>query len=438
MHAGLLSFGRYPPAPQVPTACHWRSDLPDALSQAISNHGTTLAYGAGRSYGDSCLATSGRVLHMRPLNRFIAADWTDGVLTAESGVTLEEILALAVPRGWFLPVTPGTKHVTLGGAIANDVHGKNHHRRGTFGCHVRRFGLVRSDAGPITCSPRENGELFAATIGGLGLTGLIEWVEFKLVAIRSSRIESVRQRFEDLDEFFALSDELEPRHEFCVSWVDCGAQGRGTGRGVFMAGDFASEGPLEVEATRKVTVPVTPPLSLVNGLSLKAFNGLYWRKAPALRHSATVGYDRYFYPLDAVLEWNRLYGPRGFQQYQALIPTAVARDGIRAMLKGIAESGVGSFLAVLKRCGDIPSPGLLSFPQPGTTLALDFPQDERTLGSLFARLDAIVRETGGRLYPAKDAHWGGADFRQGYPNWLALETLRDPALHSRFWNRVTS
>ena len=432
----LRSWGHYPDFPQVPVACHWGRDLQGILQRTCAQHGSTLAYGAGLSYGDSCLAASDHVIHTRRLDRFLSADWDSGVLAAECGVTLEDILAVAVPRGWFLPVTPGTKYVTLGGAIANDVHGKNHHRRGTFGCHIRRFGLLRSDTGRMTCSANENSGLFGATIGGLGLTGIIEWAEIQLVPIGSSQIHSVTQRFDDLDEFFSLSEELDERHEFCVSWIDCLARGKGAGRGVYMAGDFTKEGPLAVEDKRKLTVPFTPPVSLVSGLSLRAFNTLYWHKASASRQHSTVGYGSFFYPLDALLKWNRIYGPRGFQQYQALIPEAQARAGIGELLKAIADSGTGSFLAVLKRCGRVRSPGLLSFPQPGTTLALDFPQNQRLSWALFPRLDAIVREAGGRLYPAKDAHWGGEDFRRCYPEWKQVEAVRDPALLSRFWKRV--
>jgi FAD/FMN-containing dehydrogenase len=434
--ARLRSWGNHPPFPQIPLACHWRGKLPDQLAQIQQAQGTTLPYGAGLSYGDSCLAASDHVLHLRPLDRFISADWAAGVLTAEAGVTLEEVLAVAIPHGWFLSVTPGTKYITLGGAIANDVHGKNHHRRGTFGRHVRRFGLLRSDAGRLICSPEEQAELFNATIGGLGLTGLIEWAEVQLMPIRASQIDGMTQRFGDLDEFFALSAELDEKHEFCVSWIDCTAQGKTTGRGVYMAGDFAGEGLLTVEASRKLTIPLTPPMSLVNGLSLRAFNELYWRKAPRARKTDPVGYDPFLYPLDAILNWNRIYGPKGFQQYQCLIPEAEAQTGIHALLAAIAESGTGSFLAVLKRCGDVPSPGLLSFPQLGTTLALDFPQTEQLGTTLFPRLDAIVREAGGRIYPAKDAHMSGKDFRRSYPAWSQLEALRDPALLSRFWKRV--
>ena len=435
--SGLLSWGNYPPFPQVPIACNWRGDLPQQLARARQDQGTTLPYGSGLSYGDICLAASDQVLHMRSLDRFINADWTTGVLTAEAGVTLEELLAVAIPHGWFLTITPGTKYITLGGAVANDVHGKNHHRRGTFGRHVRRFGLLRSDTGRTICSPKEQSELFNATIGGLGLTGLIEWAEIELTPIHSSQIDGVTQRFGDLDEFFALSAELDGKHEFCVSWIDCAAKGKMTGRGVYMAGDFATAGPLIVESTRKLTVPFTPPISLINGFSLRLFNELYWRKAPGSRKNAKVGYDPFFYPLDAILKWNRIYGPKGFQQFQALIPERDARAGIHALLATIAKSGTGSFLAVLKRCGDVSSPGLLSFPQPGTTLALDFPQTDRLETTLFPRLDVIVREAGGRLYPAKDAHISGEDFRHSYPAWVQLEAMRDPALMSRFWKRVT-
>jgi FAD/FMN-containing dehydrogenase len=437
MTARLRSWGNHPPYPQVALACHWRGELADRLSQAGKSGGTTLPYGAGLSYGDSCLAQSGQVLHLRPLDRFISTDWEHGVLASEAGTTLEEILVLAIPRGWFLPVTPGTKYVTLGGAIANDVHGKNHHRRGTFGRHVRRLGLLRSDAGHLTCAPDRHGELFNATIGGLGLTGIIEWAEIQLVPIRTSHLRGLVQRFADLDEFYALSAELDQKHEFCVAWTDCAAPRKAIGRGVYIAGDFADEGPLEVHSRRKLNLPLTPPVSLVNVLSLRGFNAWYWHSAPRARRTVRVGYDAFFYPLDAIGNWNRIYGRKGFQQYQCVIPANEARDAVHALLKAVAASGTGSFLAVLKRCGELPSPGPLSFPRPGTTLALDFPQNECLEAGLFPRLDAIVREAGGRLYPAKDAHMSAADFRRAYGAWSRLESLRDPVLLSRFWNRVT-
>ena len=435
--ARLLSWGNYPQFPQEGLPCHWREDLGARVAEARGPKGTTLPFGAGLSYGDSCLAASNRVIHMTTLDRFMAADWASGLLMAEAGLTLDQILSASIPRGWFLPVTPGTKHITIGGAVANDIHGKNHHRRGTFGRHVRRFGLFRTDRGRLTCSPEENRELFSATIGGLGLTGVIEWAEIQLLPIRASQVQVWTRRFDALDEFFAISAEVDEQHEFCVSWVDCAAQGKNAGRGVYMAGDFVEDGTLSVEDSRKFTVPFTSPVSLINRLSLRLFNEVYWRRAPQAGALTRMGYDPFFYPLDAIRKWNRIYGRKGFQQYQCVIPDANSRDGVHALLDAISTSGKGSFLAVLKRCGNVPSPGLLSFPQSGTTLALDFPHSASLERELFPRLDAIVREAGGRLYPAKDAHMSGSDFRRAYPNWRKVEELRDPALLSRFWKRVT-
>jgi len=437
MKTTLLSWGRYPHFPQTPHGVPWRSELPERFTRLRTLHKTTLAFGNGRSYGDSCLAASDQVLSMRRLDRFIAVDWERGLLQAEAGVTLAEILSLCVPHGWFLRVTPGTRFATLGGAIANDVHGKNHHRKGTFGCHVERFGLLRSGEGALVCSAQEHPELYAATIGGLGLTGIIEWAEIRLERIRSSRIDQVTQRFGSLAEFFALSEELDRVHEFSVAWIDCVAKGAATGRGVYMAGDFATRGGLQVETSRVLSVPVVPPVSLVNRLSLRVFNEAYWRKAPERRTLKPGGYAPFFYPLDGILHWNRIYGRRGFQQYQCVIPWDDAEAVMSALLQAIAVTGAGSFLAVLKRFGDAVSPGLLSFPRPGVTLALDFPNQRGLEEGLFRRLDAIVREANGRLFPAKDAHMSPADFRQGYPEWERLEALRDPALQSRFWRRVT-
>lgn len=436
MSEGLLSWGRHPPLPQTPTACHWRQALPRQFAETARRHGTTLAFGNGRSYGDACLAASDHVIGMRTLDRFIAADWETGILSAEAGVTFGQILSACIPRGWFLPVTPGTQHLTLGGAIANDVHGKNHHRRGTFGPHVRRLGLLRSDRGRLECGPNQEADLFAATVGGLGLTGLIEWAEIQLLPIRSSRIRCTTQRFNRLEDFFELSAALDAQHEFAVAWIDCAARGTQLGRGVYSVGDFVESGPLEYHEPGRLAVPVTPPMALVNRASLRGFNSLYWRRAPGRVVTRELDYLPFLYPLDGIADWNRLYGPSGFQQYQCVLPEASARSALTELLAAIADSGTGSFLAVLKRCGDVPSPGWLSFPLPGTSLALDFPQSSRLDETLFPRLDAIVRAAGGRLYPAKDAHVSGEDFRAAYPQWRRLEELRDPALLSRFWQRV--
>lgn len=437
MNDQLTSWGHYPSAPQTGHSCAWRSDLEQHLQRLNDTYGTTLPFGNGRSYGDSCLASSDHVLHLRSLNRFVEADWQTGEICAEAGVTLGEVLQLSIPRGWFLDVTPGTRHVTLGGALANDVHGKNHHRRGTFASSVLSFGLHRSAQPSMVCSPVENPQWFAATIGGLGLTGIISWVSIRLRKIESSLIDTIRMRFDHLGEFFALSAELDPVHEYSVAWIDCLAKGREQGRGVFTVGTHSEQGPLQVESSRSLRIPIRPPLSLVNPLSLNIFNRSYWHLQPAGRERQTTPYSSFFYPLDRIERWNRVYGRKGFQQFQCVLPESVAEVALAQLLKSIAASGTGSFLAVLKRCGDFVSPGLLSFPMPGTSLALDFPQNSVLTNTLLPRLDAIVREAGGRLYPAKDAHMSGSDFRRAYPAWEQLETMRDPALISRFWERVT-
>lgn len=433
----LLSWGHYPYAPQASHPLAWREGVGVALREMGERFGTTLPFGNGRSYGDSCLAATDHVITLRGLDRFLSVDWSTGVLRAEAGVTLGEVLALSIPRGWMLAVTPGTQFVTLGGAVANDVHGKNHHVRGTFGRHVRRFSLLRSDLGRLECSPDEQPELFQASVGGLGLTGIIEWVEIQLMPVRSSRLAVRSMPFANLDEFLALSNQLDPLHEYGVAWIDCLSSGASLGRGVYMSADHAQDGEFTTPARRVRKVPFALPWSPVNRLTLKAFNEFYYRRQLTKPRDAFVDYRDYFYPLDSLLEWNRMYGRRGFQQYQFVVPEATARDALHAFLSAIASTGSGSFLAVLKRCGTLTSPGLLSFPMPGISLALDFPQHDAKNQALFARLDAIVRDAGGRQYPAKDAHMNGADFRAAYPAWQTLERLRDPVLMSRFWQRTT-
>jgi FAD/FMN-containing dehydrogenase len=432
-----LSWGHFPYHPQAVHSIAWL-DLAHPQWRALrSMLGTTLAFGNGRSYGDSCLAQSGHVLEMSGLDRIIHADWEHGIILAEPGITLEKILEVAIPRGWILPVMPGTKYATLGGAIANDVHGKNHHVRGTFGRHVRSLCLARSDGHVMECSPATNPEMFAATIGGLGLTGLILRAEIQLMPITSSLVDVKKVCFPHLDGFFEASEALDASHEYNVAWIDCLARGPSLGRGFCAAGNHAPNGPLEFDRKKKRKILFTPPISPINPLTLRAFNGLYYRRQCSRASASSIGYDRYFFPLDGLLDWNRLYGAAGFQQYQCVLPAANAREALRAALSTISASGTGSFLAVLKRYGDLRSPGLLSFPLAGTSLALDFPQRDAANQSLFSSLDAIVREAGGRIYPAKDAHMSGADFRLAYPHWPELEVLRDPAMMSRFWERVT-
>jgi FAD/FMN-containing dehydrogenase len=395
-----------------------------------------LPFGHGRSYGDVCLNNDGGLLLTRGLDRFIAFDPATGVLRAEAGILLSEILALIIPQGWFLPVTPGTQFVTLGGAIANDVHGKNHHVTGSFGCQVREFELLRSDASRRICSPTENSDWFQATVGGLGLTGLITWVEIQLQRIANPWILAENRRFANLDEFLALDAEYEARYPYIVSWIDCAATGNTLGRGIYLAGMHAPPGLLKSSPTerRALTVPFAPPFSLVNGLSVGGFNRLYYHLPRPAR--GLTPYQPFFYPLDNLLHWNRLYGPHGFFQYQCVIPPANAREALREILARIAASGQGSMLAVLKRFGEKTSGGLLSFPRPGVTLALDFPNRGQPTLDLLERLDEVTRQAGGAVYPAKDARMSGASFRQYFPQWRKFSEYMDPRFSSSFWRRV--
>jgi L-gulonolactone oxidase len=395
-----------------------------------------LCYGLGRSYGDVCLNENGRLIVTDLLDRLISFDRQSGIVRAEAGVSLDRLLRVIVPAGWFVPVTPGTKFVTLGGAVANDVHGKNHENAGTFGCHVRALGLARSSGEVLTLSPTENPELFAATIGGLGLTGIILWVELELEPIRSAMIESETLPLDDLDAFFRVAGESRT-WPYTVAWVDCLAKGAATGRGFFARGRHTEEGGLKVHRAPRIGVPLDAPGFLLNAHTTALFNAAIRHRPWAMGYKR-VHYDPFFYPLDAVAGWNRLYGKRGFFQHQSVVPMAQAPQTLRKLLALTVEFGEGSFLVVLKLLGDKPSPGLLSFPMPGATLALDFPNKGESTRRLLDRMADAVLEAGGRLYPAKDATMSGEAFRAGYPQWRKLEAQRDPALMSDFWRRVTA
>ena len=433
MSSAGQSWGRYPPARQTIV------DIIDRRGLLPYADGTLLPHGNGRSYGDSCLNDGGTLLRTRNMDRFIRFDPASGQLECEAGLLLSDILDLVVPQGWFLPVTPGTKFVTVGGAIANDVHGKNHHVTGTFGRHVLELELLRSDGSRLLCGPQHQPEWFAATVGGLGLTGLVTRATLQLRRIAGPWVSTETHRFKDLDGFFDLSQRSADDYEYTVAWIDCASKGRALGRGLFSR---ANHGPACPDArpsapSRRPTVPFTPPVSLINPVSLKAFNSLYFHRQRANVAYVTTHYEPYFYPLDGVGSWNRIYGPHGFLQYQCVIPPAGARAGIERLLEVITSSGTGSFLAVLKQFGDQPSPGMLSFPRPGTTLALDFPnQGERTL-RLLDGLDDIVAEAGGAVYPAKDARMAGRRFRHYFPAWEAFSHFIDPRFSSSFWRRVT-
>ena len=427
------SWGRYPVYDAALLPLNWAGDFPPANMVPSG----MLPVGLGRSYGDVCLLRDGTLLPTTAMDRLLHFDPVTGVLTCESGVSLASILDFAVPLGWFLPVTPGTKYVTVGGAIANDIHGKNHHIAGTFGCHVRRFELVRSDGSRTLCSPIENEDWFSATIGGLGLTGLIAWAEIQLKPIVSRLITYEGIQFHGIDEFLALS-RASQGIEYTVSWVDCTSQGKNFARGIFMQGDHSHDAsPLTRSPEPKLVFPMELPGFALNSATVGAFNALYFNKQMKKRVRTRIDYEPFFYPLDKVLHWNRMYGKRGLLQFQYAIPWQHAREGTEAILKAVAASGLASFLAVLKVFGDVKSPGLISFPQPGVTLALDFPIKPDVSFPLFDRLASMTREFGGRLYPAKDARMTADQFQTFYPQWQKLERYRDPMISSSFWERVT-
>lgn len=406
----------------------------DGAKDLIKLEGSELGlpYGMGRSYGDVGLNPNGLLWLTSNLNHFIAFDQTTGLLKCEVGVLLRDIQRLFIPRGWMLPVTPGTQMVTVGGAIANDIHGKNHHALGSFGDHVRHLKVVRTDGQIIECGPSLLPEWFAATVGGLGLTGVIIEAQIQLKRVSGPWLDTETIPFTNLTEFFNLADSSERDWEHTVSWIDCLS---GDGKGIFMrANPSASKEPSPIKGNRRM--PFTPPISLVNSLSLKPFNFAYYNLKKYNAGKNIVHYEPFFYPLDKLLEWNRMYGPKGFFQYQSVIPRDVGHDATKAMLHEIERANEGSFLAVLKTFGNQEPLGMLSFPQPGVTLALDFPNHgDRTL-KLFERLDAIVKEAKGRIYPAKDARMSKEIFEAGYPKLKEFQQYRDPKISSSLSRRL--
>ncbi|MCJ1696934.1 FAD-binding oxidoreductase [Rathayibacter caricis DSM 15933] len=392
-----------------------------------------IAYGLGRSYGDVALNGGGVVWDFSGFDRFLAFDDETGVLRAEPGVLLKDVQSVFAPRGWMLAVTPGTKNVTLGGAIANDVHGKNHASAGTIGRHVVSFTVLRSDGSTTRCSPEENVELFAATIGGLGLTGLIVEVEIALKRVPGPWIVAEDVPFQTLDEYLGLVHESVDVFEQTVAWIDVTTQGGR--RGVYTRGDATAAPELPEARGRGLRVPFAFPASVVNRATLPLLNRAYYRLKATGAGRSVQHYEQFYYPLDAIEGWNSMYGPRGFYQYQSVVPWEGALEVTREMLALIAASGTGSFLGVLKTFGSLESPGLLSFPAPGVCFALDFPNDAAAL-PLFERLDALVLAAGGRLYPAKDARMPREMFEAGYPRLAEFTLQRDPGISSGFSRRV--
>jgi len=359
------------------------------------------------------------MLSSNSLKRFLGFDEERGIVSCESGVSFEELLEVFVPRGWFPPVTPGTKFVTMGGAVAADVHGKNHHSEGSFGDYVLSIQLRLPSGEEVFCSRKDNARLFWATIGGMGLTGMIVSLSLQLKRIESAFIKMEAVRAPNLSDILALLDEFEAA-TYSMAWIDCLAGGKRMGRSILMKGEHATieevravlpnQNPLELKPKRKLAVPFDFPSIVLNTYSIKAFNFAYYHR-PIKTQTHLTDYDSFFYPLDSIHHWNRIYGRKGFTQYQFVIPKAVGKEALSRILSEIGQAGLGSFLAVLKLLGK--GHGLLSFPIEGYTLALDFPVNTRVF-TLLNRLDKLVLYYGGRIYLAKDARMNAATFEKSY------------------------
>ena len=413
----LSGWGRYPVSP-----CRLLEPTRSELTQTVAGSPTLIARGNGRGYGD-CAVNPECTVSMLGCDGMTTLDSASGVLSCEAGALLADVIERFVPQGWFPPVTPGTKFVTIGGMVAADVHGKNHHRHGSFGSHVVGLDLALADGKVVHCSREQNAELFAATLGGMGLTGIILRCSFRMLPIQSRAIRRVTMRARNLDEVLEQF-EVSQGSTYSVAWIDSLARGTALGRSVLQLGEHAQPDELSASARlqplyrrsrRPRRVPLDFPSFVLNSGSIRLFNTLYYARAKPGQD--LVDLDPFFYPLDTVLDWNRVYGRRGFFQYQCVVPLQTSRVALRSMLERLPHAGAGSFLSVLKRLG--PQSGPLSFPMEGYTLALDLPVNPRTL-AVAADLDRIVKEHGGRLYLAKDARMPAAMLSQ-YP---ALDRFR--------------
>lgn len=424
----LVGWGRTAPTPAVLSPVHGDDDARAVLA-ARSPRGL-LARGLARSYGDAAQNAGGDVLDMTTANRVLHADLETGLVDVEAGISLDELMNRFVPQGFFVPVTAGTRYVTVGGAIAADIHGKNHHVAGSFAQHVHWLDLLTADGEVRRVAPDADPELFWATAGGMGLTGVILRARVQLKAIQSSRCLVDTDRTPDLDSLLSLLAETDHLYDYSVAWIDCVAKGPRMGRSVVTRGRFATldelpvkrrADPLAYHGSVKLSAPDVFPPGLLNPLTVAAFNELWYRKAPARKRDQLQSIPTFFHPLDGVGAWNRIYGPRGFVQYQFTVPFG-AEAAMREALERISHSGTASFLAVLKRFGD-GNPGLLSYPSPGWTLALDIPV-QKGLAALLDQLDELVVAAGGRIYLAKDSRVRPETFEQMYDTLADFRAVR--------------
>lgn len=430
LYKTFRSWGGRTSIDSLAQAIDWRTDEFASASLKI------LPFGMGRSYGDSCLLDQGVMLETRRLNHLISFDAQTGIVCCEAGCSLEELLATSIPRGWFIPVSPGTKFVTMGGCLANDVHGKNHHNAGTFGCHVIRFALRRSDGTITECSLEENPELFCATIGGLGLTGLILWLAIQLKPIVSPYILQKKTILKGIDSFFEVAEAEEAQFEYSVAWLDLTHEKNA--RGVFLAGNFDQDPAPLVTRPRAsfLAVPRTLPDFILGTQATKTLNTVYYYSKTVAPETQKIHYEPFFYPLDRIKNWNLAYGKKGLIQYQFVVPRILAPKVLSEVIKKTHSAQQSSFLTVVKSFGAIRSPGLLSFPRPGITVCLDLPNLGSSTVTLVRELDQIIFSSEGALYPAKDSLMNAEAFQKSYPNYVEFKKWIDPAFSSNFSLRV--
>ena len=410
-----------------------------ALVAALKEAGPrgALARGLGRSYGDAAQNGGGLIVRLAPGGGDVVLDPATGMATVGAGVSIDELLRIIVPRGFFIPVTPGTRFVTIGGAIASDIHGKNHHVDGSIGNHIESVTMMLADGSTVAMGPDHTPALFWATVGGMGLTGVMLDATIRLLPIETSRMRVDTSRVADVDALFATMSDGDDDVRYSVAWIDLVAKGRHLGRSVLSRGEHAVLGDLDAKQAAApfaygphqliAVPPLVPPMGVLNHASIAAFNECWFRKTPKHRVGEIQGIGAFFHPLDLVGSWNRLYGKRGMVQYQFVVPFG-EEDAMRTVVERLSASGAASFLAVLKRFGAA-NPAPLSFPRAGWTLALDVPAASRGLGDLLHGLDRVVLDAGGRHYFAKDAHMTPDAVRRGYPRldeWKAIRNEVDP------------
>jgi FAD/FMN-containing dehydrogenase len=405
----------------------------DNSERSLDSNVNGIVYAMGRSYGDVCLNPGGIAWKSTHLDRLLSFDEKLGVIECESGVTLKFLQEFLIPKGWMLPVSPGTQYVSVGGAIANDVHGKNHHQSSSFGAHVLQILLLRSSGESIICSPDNNQDWFSATVGGIGLTGIIYSCKIQLRKIEGPWLVTESIPFNSLESFFELSDSSETDWEYTAAWIDCMAKGHT--RGIFERGNHVANS--KEYKSKPVKFPFTFPFSLVNKLSLRIFNPLYFFYKKTFSGGKRIQhYTKFLHPLDNILNWNRMYGPRGFYQFQCVIPIEDRKEVIAKILELIAKSQTGSFLAVLKTFSNFESVGLLSFSEPGVTLALDFPNQGNKTKKLFHDLEIVVQSSKGKIYLAKDLLMTKEVFESSYPQLDRFKKFRDKNLSSQMSKRL--